>query len=126
MPDSDEYNGWPNRETWAINLHLSNNEGDYRYMCEQAEELVRDANSRDMAIWCMADFISDWTSYVFDVVINPEDGPPNEAARLFVGDVGSWWRADFREIAEHWIDDAIEAVPADELGWHEEEETESA
>lgn len=26
MPDTDEYNGWTNRETWAVALHLNNTE----------------------------------------------------------------------------------------------------
>ncbi len=114
---SDEtYNGWSNRETWAIQLHLSNNEGDYNAMREQAEEYVEesgDSNDPDSgrtAVGLMADYIKEWTEEVFDLVVNPEDGPAGEAARMFVADVGSWWRADFYEIAEHWIDEARESM----------------
>lgn len=117
---SDTYEGWTNRETWAINLHLSNNEGDYRQMCERAEEIVQErdivieAGDKSGAISVMADYIKDWTEEVFDLVLNPEDGEiANKEARMFISDVGSWWRADFYEIAEHWIDDAIEAIEID-------------
>lgn len=122
MATDETYNGWSNRETWAINLHLSNNEGDYRQMCEQAETIVNafgsDKSLQDRMISRMADYIKDWTEEVFDSVLNPEDGIATDngvtfttpEARMFVTDVGSWWRADFYEIAEHWIDDAIEAV----------------
>lgn len=114
----DTYNGWTNRETWAIQLHLSNNEGDYQAMSDKAEELVResgdsdDADSGRTAVGLMADFIQAWTEEVFDLVT----GDPSEygkeragqEARMFVSDVGSWWRADFHEIAQHWIDEARE------------------
>lgn len=119
----DTYEGWSNRETWAIQLHLSNNEGDYRTMQEHATEIVSETDEinddgetfshrRDDAVFSMAEFIEIWTSEVFDMVVNPEDGPPSETARMFVSDVGSWWRADFHEIAEHWIDDVLENVVA--------------
>jgi hypothetical protein len=110
---SDEtYNGWTNRETWAIQLHLNNNEGDYNYMREVAVEMWEDTGERLAAVGRMADRIKDWTEEVFESVTHPEDGPPTEPARMFVADVGSWWRADFYEIAEHWIDEAIEESKA--------------
>jgi hypothetical protein len=123
---SDEtYNGWVNRETWAIQLHLSNNEGDYRQMCEQAEEVATQVRfeiadedgdthndgGKSVMVSRMAEFIKQWTEEMFESVINPDDGPPTEAARLFVADVGSWWRADFYEIAESWVE-SVEEVSA--------------
>lgn len=117
----EEYNGWTNRETWAIQLHLSNNEGDYNHMREVAVdflEIAQNANgaetdgegTHDQAVNAMAEYIKTWTEEVFEMVVNPEDGPANENARTFVSDVGSWWRADFYEIAEHWIDEAGEEL----------------
>lgn len=109
---SDEYNGWSNRETWAIQLHLTNNEGDYRAMCEKARELVDEQVERPKAE--MADYIKEWTEEVFESVVSTGDLDitPSVEARMFVSDVGSWWRADFYEIAEHWIDEALESVNA--------------
>lgn len=116
---SDEtYNGWSNRETWAIQLHLSNNEGDYRAMCERAEEIVAEVGVSEWgtATNRMADYIKDWTEEVFDSVLFPSNdyrgdlNPSTPEARMFVSDVGSWWRADFYEIAKHWIDEALESV----------------
>lgn len=116
---SDEYNGWTNRETWAIQLHLSNNEGDYNAMRERAVELVNETDqSVASPVALMADYIKDWTEEVFDSVLTIEPGIfddhgvsfSTQEARNFVSDVGSWWRADFYEIAEHWIDEALESV----------------
>jgi hypothetical protein len=118
---SDEtYNGWTNRETWAIQLHLSNNKGDYTMFREWAKGCVQkpDEDRRHM-IGAMAGLVKDYTKKIFESVTHPEDGypeedgPPTKAARMFVADVGSWWRADFYEIAEHWIDEAIEESKAD-------------
>ena len=120
----DTYNGWTNRETWAIQLHLSNNEGDYNAMREQAEELVKDSGDSDdpdsgrSAVGLMADYIKERTEEVFESVTNPEQVDmfgsaltlTTPEARMFVADVGSWWRADFYEIAEHWIDEARESL----------------
>jgi hypothetical protein len=33
---SDEYNGWPNYETWAVKVWLDNDEGSQAYWQEQA------------------------------------------------------------------------------------------
>ena len=122
----ETYNGWTNRETWAIQLHLSNNEGDYNAMREQASEIwdedeafledeISSEDRKSAAVGTMAEYIKEWTEEVFESVLNSEEiragyANTNEAARMFVSDVGSWWRADFYEIAEHWIDEAIESA----------------
>lgn len=122
MANDEEYNGWSNRETWAIQLHLSNNEGDYQYMVDQAEEVVRYADSKDEAVGRMADVIKDWTEEVYESVLatsgdDRDNLRASDEAYMFVSDVGSWWRADFYEIAVHWIDEAIESVDDDEIEW---------
>jgi len=35
---SERYNGWANYETWNANLWISNNEGDYNWATELAQE----------------------------------------------------------------------------------------
>jgi hypothetical protein len=118
MPNDEEYNGWTNRETWAIQLHLSNNEGDYDLMRETAREILSEEHTPGTfaftgAVGAMANYIKEWTEEVFNAVLYPEDGPAGELARSFVADVGSWWRADFHEIAEHWIHEAREELASE-------------
>jgi len=38
-----EYNGWPNYETWAVHLWLTNEEGSYNYWRELAAEAKKQA-----------------------------------------------------------------------------------
>ena len=68
--------------TWAINLHISNNEGDYRYFCDVARECIEDTVEEmsiegmanvDDAIGQFADRLKTWTEEVFDSVINSEE-----------------------------------------------------
>ncbi len=40
MSEDRTYNGWSNRETWLVKLWLDNDEGDYSYWREAAEEIV--------------------------------------------------------------------------------------
>lgn len=115
MGSTESYEGWSNRETSAIQLHLANTEGDYTAMRNQALRLVR-VNEGDQsdAIVDMAAFIKNWTEDVYESVLFPYEGQDaGQAARNFVADVGSHWRADFYEIAEHWIDEAREELGID-------------
>lgn len=43
LPNPDEYNGYPNYETWCVSLWMDNDEGDYRYWQETAKETYADA-----------------------------------------------------------------------------------
>lgn len=112
---TESYEGWKNRETWAIQLHLANTERDYTAMGEQAIEFVRvNEGNRSDAIEDMAAFIKNWTEDVYESVLFPYQGQDaGQADRNFVADVGSHRRADFYEIAEHWIDEAREELGID-------------
>lgn len=37
--ENTKYNGWTNYATWVVNLWLSNDEGSYFYIVEQAENI---------------------------------------------------------------------------------------
>ena len=109
----ETYEGWSNRETWAINLHISNNEGDYRYFCDVARECIEDTEGnvhrghgergRRYRSVCRTDSRRGPKKYLIRSSIPKRRAGyanTNEEARMFVSDVGSWWRADFYEIAE--------------------------
>ena len=38
-----EYNGWTNYETWAVNLWMSNDQGSDEFYCETAQEVYNDS-----------------------------------------------------------------------------------
>ena len=94
---TDEYNGWSNRETWAVKLHWDNNEGDYRYFSGRAS----DFKEADKKLIEFADFLKAQAEDIYKAV---EDGTATKEAKLFVSDVGSLWRVNWLEIAEDYYD----------------------
>jgi len=104
----EEYNGWSNRETWAVNLHLSNNEGDYSYMLELANDALDMYEETEAQVGHLAYAIETHCDDIVYSVTHPEDGAATDEARMFVADVGSLWRVDFYDIAERWLQDARE------------------
>lgn len=83
----DTYEGWANRETWACNLWLSNDEGLYR----TALDIVADV----APIAATASALAVGEALV--AMLRDLDIPGVNR------DVGSWWRIDEREIGEAWI-----------------------
>ena len=117
---TEDYNGWTNRETWAAALHLSN---DYNldkhtrdrartaYVCATVPyglgpEYLRAAQRG--AIADALESIADTLRGIALGEIDPRGRFPRDVARGFVIDVGSIWRVEWREIAEHYRAD-IEA-----------------
>lgn len=103
---TDTYNGWTNRETWAIAMHVNNDQG----MQEWAHERVRAAiaetrDPRDETLR-VEDALREWVEEITD---------PSEqlmeigAIVTLLKDVGSLWRVNWRELGESFISDVREA-----------------
>lgn len=130
----EEYNGWTNRETWAVKLHLDNTEGAQAWMCglpaavrEAAEVSQAEGSilSLEMGILLRVENeLSDGVELAFENALNPEfeNGrmvesmstgdvigmcDPADVYRM-IADVGSLWRVNWREIAEHVVEEASE------------------
>ena len=85
----DTYNGWRNRETWAVALHLSNDEGLYHAMRHVAAD--------DRWGYDTKQFTEDW---LFALV---EDG--NKNAYAVLTDIGSLWRVDWKAVRDSFRDE---------------------
>lgn len=84
----ETYNGWANRETWALNLWLASDEGLYVAAMQFAHDLRHEDGARDTAT-------REW----FENEIAPSlDETPT--GRDVLSDIGSLWRVDWSEIAE--------------------------
>ena len=114
-----EYNGSPNRETWAVGTHLDNDAGLYEYRCglvdvmvaSHADWVAEDAVSRAgaRAVFRVADAVESWVREMFDMVFYPQAGDGCvEVWRVMAGDVGSLWRVDWTRLAEGWVDVSID------------------
>lgn len=110
----DEYNGWTNRETWALALNIDSDQG----LQESASELIGQAflenidtekeNGWEIGVYEAESALSDWVDDIF----SPEYwGQETLSAGLLsiLKDVGSLYRVNFREIAESWLEDEIQS-----------------
>lgn len=110
MADDKRYNGWANYETWAVALWIDNDQGLYFQRQEMAEEIVKDhpverSGSRKSVMSdrhsALADALKSWV----------DEMAPDLGASLFSDLLGAALsEVDWYELAEHWIDDAVEAV----------------
>lgn len=102
-----EYNGWPTYETWLVNLHLSNDEGLYNMVLEQAKAHVKnEAEEERSPDFLLMEWLEDW------VKMTCERSGQTDPWDLMTNDLmgAALSRVEWRTIAEHWIEDAREVV----------------
>lgn len=108
---TENYNGWKNYPTWAVNLWLANDEGLYRATLEMATEAVESApdDSNVPAIWSadeaarfrLADTLKDWVR---------DELAPDLGASFSADLLGyAFDLVDWEEIAASWIEDSVNA-----------------
>ena len=96
MGIDETYNGWVNRETWAVALHLDNDQSIQSLMSDFAASCGDETQ-------VLADAIKDFVEDAFDSVVEGADDV-SEWAKLAIRDVGSMWRVEWRDVAEHVMD----------------------
>lgn len=102
--DTERYNGYANRETWAFNLHWQNDQGFYNETLEQAGDYVQRKSIASHAAEEPSNYelgemvVSFWRDHIAD--IESEGGILPAGLRMFRDEVGSWWRIDYREVGE--------------------------
>lgn len=106
---SDKYNGWTNYETWLVKLWQDNEQGDQEYWRFQAEECVKKHGPKE-AVYSLAERMQ--THYEDDWYDMHCDG-----AGLFTDLMTSALRTvNWREIAEHWVNEAADALSLENVG----------
>lgn len=121
---TDTYEGWSNRETWSAQLWMTNEEGIYNDVSETAL-LVLSGQLADIAPedgdtigdalgaarYELSQYIEGmWDEWHAQVL----DGEAGQGVRGMVLDVGSLYRVDWCEIAEHWITDAMSELETEQ------------
>lgn len=102
MSDAETYNGWKNRETWAFNLHWSNDQGLYNETMEVAapfwHKVSRTPGTNEQSAFRqLGDYIvTYWRDFIDGYADNFGSELP-EGLVMFDREVGSWWRIDHAE-----------------------------
>lgn len=105
--ETQEYNGWANRETWATMLHIDNDQ----YLYETAKDYAVTAleEYKEQARYELAQTLQNW---IEEDLLTRENIAGNEGLWLMLSDIGSLYRVNWREIADSLISNVKEEVSA--------------
>ena len=106
--ESQEYNGWTNRETWATMLHIDNDQVLLESALDYAKTSL-DEHPEEGARNCLAESIQYW---IEEDLLTRENIAGNEGLWLMLTDIGSLYRVNWREIAENLLSYIKEEVSA--------------
>jgi len=95
---SEDYNGWSNRETWAVALHINNDEGFLETVKEIVNKKTEFEIEKDDAL---RDYIDDIIEDYYEAL---EDGDINKEVQFLIRDVGSLWRVNWTELVKSFQD----------------------
>jgi hypothetical protein len=96
----ETYNGWSNRETWALVLHINNDQSLQEWALELTEQLIGYHGPK-------APLIGERIVDGFEDTLAEAAEEGSEQARwafTVMGDVGSFWRIDPVEVGESFIE----------------------
>lgn len=91
----ETYNGWTNRETWALMLNITNDQGLADTAKDVCDEARFNSERADIALRDWVDGLLNWESYEFETgsVQSPELVKMSQ-------DVGSLFRVNWSECVE--------------------------
>jgi hypothetical protein len=95
--ETQEYNGWTNRETWATMLHIDNDMFLLDTALDYAQQQLEEAESEDRATRYLAESVQSWLE---NDLLTRENVAGNEGLWLMLTDIGSLYRVNWQEIAE--------------------------
>ena len=104
----EEYNGWSNRETWAVNLWLDNDQGLYEIARDYAKQEI-DGHDKGEEInpYYLGESLR---NYIEEDLLTFENVSQNKNLWIMLTDIGSLYRVNWREIAEAQLAKALETV----------------
>jgi len=112
----EEYNGWVNRETWAMALHLSNDYGLYTHLQHMKDRIERQVmkEGSTTSVWtdvqCVKFTFEDELKDFVETMISPlywtQMGSEMPELWCYMSeDVGSLWRVNWRDVANSFFEE---------------------
>lgn len=116
----ETYNGWANRETWAVALYINNDQGWQESVLEALREAINDSPNADDEVEGMTAYrageivaanveeaLHEW--YMAVVADGGANGDSRDQYESTRDDLGSLWRVDWTEIGAAFLSDVAEA-----------------
>lgn len=106
----EEYNGWTNRETWAAMLYIDNDQWLQETALNYArEEMQGHDEGEEINPYHLGETIKNW---IEEELLTLENVSEIRGLWLMLTDVGSFYRVNYREIAETLLSYVKEEVTA--------------
>lgn len=105
---TDNHNGWANRETWAVALHIDNDEALQEIALDYAREEIEghrealqiDADFPPINSYYLGQTLQHW---IENDLLTRENISESEGLWLMLTDIGSLYRVNWRELADHYL-----------------------
>jgi hypothetical protein len=110
------FQGWSNRETWATNLWITNDEGLYEIARDYASTALEEHKNDDpsdegagysFALYCLQETLKSW---IEEDLLTLENIKGNRDLWMMLTDIGSLYRVDWQELAGYYLDEIKEEV----------------
>lgn len=102
----EDYNGWSNRETWATMLHIDNDQALQEIARDYAkQEIEGHDEGEEINPYYLGQRLRFW---IEEDLLTLENIAGNQGLWLMLTDIGSLYRVDWKEIADHLLDQVSE------------------
>lgn len=109
----ETYNGYPNRETWAVALYVNNDEGWQEGVHEALAEITVDPDNKWFSSSVAGDAIRNNVESLLTVTgyreMTGEDHLPANLSEI-AEDIGSLYRVDWDHLGELFLSDLTESA----------------
>jgi hypothetical protein len=106
----EEYNGWTNRETWATALWIDNDRGLYELARDYTrQELEGHDKGEEINPYFLGDTLKRW---IEEDLLTLDNIKGNFDLWLMLTDIGSLYRVNWFEIADHYLNEMRQEVQA--------------
>lgn len=93
----EDYNGWTNRETWAVMLHINNDQWLLETALDYAKIALHQEEKDGLTSYVLGETIKNW---IEDDLLTLENIAGNEDLFLMLTDIGSLFRVNWQEVAD--------------------------
>lgn len=98
----EQYNGWSNRESWATALWIDNDYSLYETALEYARgEIEGHDEGEQINSYYLGESLK---NYIEEDLLTFDNVSNNKDLWLMLTDIGSLYRVNWREIADHYLD----------------------